>query len=142
MAVKIFLDANVLLDLTLKREFYDDSKELMKLILDRRIKAFTTSSVLHIVAHWTSKYHGPVITKEILLTLLTDITLVDISHETAVVALHSKINDIEDALQYYTAIHHKLDYFISRDKQLQKDSIVVLPVYSTKDFIKAISWSI
>jgi predicted nucleic acid-binding protein len=139
MAVKIFLDANVLLDLTLKREFYEDSKELLALIINNQIKAFTTSSVIHIVAHWTSKYRGPVMTKEILISLLSDITLVDISHDTALIALHSKINDIEDALQYYTAIQHKLDYFISRDKQLQKDSIPLLPVFSIKDFLKAIS---
>lgn len=41
-----------------------------------------------------------------------------------------------DALQYYTAMHHKLDYFILRDKQLQKQSI---PVYTPRDLLNEIS---
>lgn len=135
MAVKVFLDANVLLDFTLKREHYDESKEIVKLIVDNKIQGFITSSVLHITGYWLSKAYGAVKAKEMLLNLLSDVKLIDISHETGLTALHSKINDIEDALQYYTAIHHKLDYFISRDKQLRKESIPALPVLAPDEFI-------
>src|ERR1700712_5231381 len=106
MAIKIFLDANVLLDFTLKREAYEDAKVIIKQVVDYQMQAFITSSVLHIVGYWLSKAYGNSKAKELLLTLLADITVIDISHETALTALHSKINDIEDALQYYTAIHH------------------------------------
>ncbi len=136
MAVKIFLDANVLLDYALRREFHDEAKEILELVINYQVDAFITSSVLHIVGYWTSKSYGNTKAKEMLLNLLTDITVIDIPHETALIALHSKINDIEDALQYYTAIHHRLDYFISRDKQLQKDGIPLLPVYSPLEFIE------
>jgi len=53
--------------------------------------------------------------------------------------LHAKINDIEDALQYYTALDHQLDYFISRDKQLKKLASEELPVYAIQDFLKLIA---
>jgi predicted nucleic acid-binding protein len=141
MAVKIFLDANVLLDYTLKREFSDDTKVILEQVVDNRVQAFITSSVLHIIGYWTSKSYGNAKAKEMLLTLLTDITIIDISHETALVSLHSKINDIEDALQYYAAIHHKLDYFISRDAQLKKESMPVLPVFTPKELIQALNLS-
>ncbi len=49
------------------------------------------------------------------------------------------MSDIEDALQYYTAMHHKLDYFISRDKGLKKAAIPVLPVCSPEEFIMNIA---
>jgi predicted nucleic acid-binding protein len=135
MAVKVFLDANVLLDFILKREHYDESKEIIEHIINNKIQGFITSSVLHITGYWVSKVYGTIRAKKMLLTLLADITIIDISHETALTALHSKINDIEDALQYYTAIHHKLDYFISLDKQLQKESIPTLPVFAPSEFI-------
>jgi len=135
MAVKVFLDANVLLDLILKREQYHKSKEIIEHIIENKIQGFTTSSVVHITGYWVSKAYGTMKTKELLLTLLADIRIIDISHETALTALHSKINDIEDALQYYTAIHHKLDYFISLDKQLKKESIPALPVFEPGEFI-------
>ena len=71
-----------------------------------------------------------------MLTLLVDVTVIDISHEITLTALHSKIKDIEDALQYYAAMHHKIDYFISQDKDLQKELIPTLPVYTSVEFLK------
>jgi predicted nucleic acid-binding protein len=136
MASKLFLDANVLLDYILIREHYADAKTIIELVVSNEADGFITSSVLHIVGYWVSEAYGDAKAKELLLVLLADVTVIDISHETAVIALHSKINDIEDALQYYTAIHHKLDYFISRDKLLQRDAIPTLPVYTPKQFIK------
>jgi predicted nucleic acid-binding protein len=139
MASKVFLDANILLDYSLSREHYNEAKKIFELIEDNQIKGYITSSVLHIAGYWISKAFGIPKAKKLLLALLSDVVVIDIPHEIALIALHSKIDDIEDALQYYTAIHHKLDYFISRDKQLQKDSISVLPVYSPGEFIQKLN---
>jgi predicted nucleic acid-binding protein len=136
MAIKVFLDANILLDYILKREYYDDAKQIFKLIEENRIKGYITSSILHITGYWVTKHYGTIQAKKLILTLLTTVTVIDIQHETAVIALHSKIDDIEDALQYYTAIYHKLDYFVTRDKQLQKDGIPVLQVDTPHEFIQ------
>jgi len=135
MAFKVFLDDNILLDFTLKREKYEKSKTIIELVVSGEIQAFITPSIVQIVGYWLTKTYVNANAKEILLTLLTDVTVIDLPHEIAVNALHSKINDIEDALQYYTAIHHKLDYFISRDKQLQRQSIPVLTVYTPDEFL-------
>jgi predicted nucleic acid-binding protein len=136
MAFKILLDANLLLDFTLKRDSYAEAKEVIDLVIGHHVQAFTTASIIHITGHYLTKYYGHAKAKELLLNILLDVTIIDIPHEIAVAALSSRLNDIEDALQYYTAIHHKLDYFISRDKQLKKDSIPVLPVYTPKEFIE------
>ncbi|MEI8075233.1 MAG: PIN domain-containing protein [Bacteroidota bacterium] len=139
MASKVFLDANVLLDLTLKRDGYEQSTQIFELIVNGTIKGFISSSIIHVIGYFISKAYGNIKAKELLLTIMADITVIDLPHETVLNALHSKINDIEDSLQYYTAIHHKLDYFISSDKQLQKQSIPGLPVLSPKDFLIEIS---
>lgn len=135
MATKVFLDANILLDFILKREYYADAKQVFELIEEGHVNGYITSSVLHITGYWVGKEYGVTKAKSILLSLLNIVTVIDIRHETVVNALHSKIDDIEDALQYYTAIHHKLDYFITRDKQLKKDSTPALQVYSPADFV-------
>ena len=135
MASKVFLDANVLLDLTLKRDGYEQSTQIFELIVNGTIKGFISSSIIHVIGYFISKAYGNIKAKELLLTIMADITVIDLPHETVLNALHSKINDIEDSLQYYTAIHHKLNYFISSDKQLQKQSIPVLPVLNAKDFL-------
>ena len=68
--------------------------------------------------------------------LLTDIRVIDISHTVTINALHSKINDIEDALQYYSALNYKLNYFVTWDGQLKKEGIPILPVYGLTEFLK------
>jgi predicted nucleic acid-binding protein len=139
MAFKVFLDANVLLDLTLKRSFYDDAKLIMEMAINGKIKAFVTPSIIHSTGYWLTKTYGNKTAEEILLTLLVDIDIIDMPYEVVITSLHSKIDDIEDALQYYAAIHHKLDYFISRDKKFQKESIPTLPVLTPQEFIVHLS---
>lgn len=139
MASRVFLDANILLDFTLKREAYPVARKIMELVINGQIQAFITPSIIHIVGYWLTKAYGNAKAKELLLTLLADVSVIDIGHEITLTALHSKIKDIEDALQYYTAIHHKVDFFISRDKDLQKASIPTLPVYTPDEFLKEIT---
>jgi predicted nucleic acid-binding protein len=136
MASKIFLDANILLDFTLKRESYDLSKKILELVISGQFQGFITPSIVHIVGYWLTKAYGNTKAKELLLLLLADIYVIDITHEITLNALHSKINDIEDCLQYYTALHHKLDYFITMDKKLQKSASPNLPIYSPEEFLK------
>lgn len=136
MASKIFLDANILLDFLLKRADYPDAKKVIKLILDKKARGYITPSIVHNTGYWVTKAYGNLKAKELLLALLSDLTVIDCSHQIAVVALNSRIDDIEDALQYFTAIQHKLDIFLSRDKKLQKSAIPSLPVYNIKEFLK------
>ena len=135
MAYKIFLDVNILLDYTLKREYYNDAEQILNKVVNKEVHAYITSSVLHITGYWVSKAYGNTKARELLISLMEYITVIDIPHEIALISLHSKINDIEDALQYYAAIHHKLNYFISRDKQLQKEGTPILPVLSPKEYL-------
>jgi predicted nucleic acid-binding protein len=136
MAYKIFLDANILLDFALKREEFVSSKKIIELAVDGQVQGFITPSIVHIVGYWVTKAYGNSSAKELLLALLADVTVIDIPHGIVLNALHSKINDIEDALQYYTALYYKLDYFISRDRNLQKQQIPILPIYTPELFLK------
>lgn len=138
MAYKIFLDANVLLDFMLKRDQYDEAKELMSLVIDDKVNAYITPEIVHIVGYWLTKAYGAEKAKQLLLSLLIDVQVIDINHELTLLALNSKIDDIEDALQYYTALHNQLDYFISNDKKFQKVGIPSLPVVATTTFLNEI----
>jgi predicted nucleic acid-binding protein len=139
MAYKLFLDANILLDFTLKRNDYEVSRALVEMSVGGRVQAFITPSIVHIAGYWLTKAYGNPKAKELLLTLLADVQVIDIKYETTLSALHSKMGDIEDALQYYSALHHKLDYFITRDQGLKKAAIPVLPVCSPEEFIMDIA---
>jgi predicted nucleic acid-binding protein len=136
MAFRIFLDTDILLDFTLKRNAYDAARQLMEWAVKGRVQVFITSNIVHIAGYWLTVAYGPAKAKELLAALLVDIQVIDIGHEITVNALHSRISNMEQALQYYTALHHRLDYFITRDKALNKMASPVLPVCQPEEFIK------
>lgn len=136
MGSKIMLDVNIVLDFTLKREQYDKAKQIMEIVVNTGVDAFVTPAIIHIAGYWLTKVYGAAKAKTLLSTLLLDVRAIDSNHETTLHALHSTMDDIEDALQYYTALYHKIDFFISRDKGLKKAAIPELPVYTPEEFLK------
>ena len=47
MASKVFFDANILLDFTLKRDEYEQSRKIIELAVNGTIQAFITPSIVH-----------------------------------------------------------------------------------------------
>lgn len=137
MAFRVFLDANILLDLTLKRREYEPARKLVEWALEGRIEAYVTPAVIQETARWLKKVYGAERAKELLLALLAEVLVIDGGHTVAVSALHSDMSDMDEALSYYTALHHKLDYFITRDKDLPRAAIPVLPVCTPEEFLKS-----
>lgn len=135
MAFRVFLDAGILLDLTLKRDRYAAARRLMEWTVEGRIEAYVTPAVIQDTARWLKKVYGAERAKELLLALLAEVLLIDGGHTVAVSALHSDMSDVDDALSYYTALHHKLDYFITRDRALRNVAIPVLPVCTPEEFL-------
>lgn len=136
MASKVFADANLLLDFTLQRDNYLSARDIVQHGIDGTIKLYTTPAILHINAYWITKAYSPLKAKELLLALLADIQIIDCDHATALMAINSTISDIEDALQYYTALKFGMEYFISGDKKLKKSAIPQLPVFTADEFLK------
>ena len=103
MAFKVFLDANLVLDFTLQRAGFAEAKQIIQKGVNGEIHLYTTPAVLHITSYWLTKAYSITITKQLLLSLLADVHIIDCDHATALMAIHSTFDDIEDALQYYTA---------------------------------------
>lgn len=135
MAFRIFLDADILLDFTLKREGYPIVRQLMEWAVGGRVQVFITAAVVRDVGRALSVVYGPEQAKEILLALLAEVQIIDAGYEMTVNALHSRMDEISDALSYYAALHARLDYFISRDHALPKVAIPGLPVCTPEEFL-------
>jgi predicted nucleic acid-binding protein len=136
MSNKIYIDANVILDYCLDRKEKTNAKLILEEINKGNLRGFMSGSIIHILSYFLEKIYGVEKTKEIILAIVEDFEVIDMPKEIIIQALHSEMNDIEDALQYYVALHHKMDYFISNDQQLKSESINTLPVYSTGEFVK------
>lgn len=139
MVSKIFVDANCLLDLTLQRTNFEQMEVLMQFAIAGEVRLFTTPAVLHIVSYYTRRSYGKRIAKDIIIALLNDLEIIDCNHDTAVEAANADFEDLEDALQYFTALTHRLNYFVSADKQLRKSAMTHLPVYTSKDLLAVLA---
>lgn len=139
MAFKVFLDVNTILDFVLKRDGYEPGKTIITWAEEGKINGFVSPTVVQICSYWIAKAYGVKKAKEIMTTLLAFTRTIDTPHEVALAALHSSMNDIEDALQYYTALHHGMTYVISQDRAFRKAALPSLPVISPTDFIQLIN---
>ncbi|MGI8597752.1 MAG: type II toxin-antitoxin system VapC family toxin [Chitinophagaceae bacterium] len=136
MAFKVFLDANILIDITLSRPKAEAARAILQAGIDGKADLYTTPSVLQITAYFTAAQFSRRQTKEILLTLLNDVKFIDCDHNTALIALsNGEIEDTEDALQYFTALKNRMDFFISSDKKLKKAALPQLPVYTADQIL-------
>ncbi|MGN6352621.1 MAG: type II toxin-antitoxin system VapC family toxin [Parafilimonas sp.] len=137
MAFRIMLDSNIILDLSLQRsDDLEDLKTIYRKITEGEFRCYSTTSIIHTCAHFLIKSVRLQIAKEILLSLLVNVKIIEANHDLVKDALQSEFIDIEDALQYYTAMHHKLDCIITRDKKFIKAAKTQLPVCNPATFIK------
>ena len=135
MAYKIYFDINVLLDLTLQRSNFNEVELIMNEIQNGFKKGFLTGATIHTLSYFLSKRYDQKKVKELLLNLLSIINVIDAAQNIINKALHANFNDIEDALQVYTALHHKMDFFLTSDKKLMKESSEVLPILTAGKFV-------
>lgn len=139
MAYKILLDANVCMSFLLQRGNFEPSEKIFEKIISGECKAFTSPAIIHIISYFLKKVHPIDTVKILIINLLANVKVIDCTHEITINAVNSQMADIEDALQYYTAMHHKIDYFISLDKKLKKSAIPVLPVFTPEEFLNEFS---
>jgi len=118
MIRRIFVDADVILDLLLARQpFFPAATELFLLIQDEQIEAWTSplifSNLFYILRKALSAPEAIAALRK--LRLLVRVLPVD--EQTTDLALASSFTDFEDAIQYYAAVSGNLDALVTRNKQ-------------------------
>lgn len=134
----VFIDSNVFLDAILHRtEYYSDCESLLKLPEITPLKLYTSPScllnVMYILEKTKINYSTIV---EIAEQLLKNLSLISCNEKIFSEALHSGFPDLEDAVQYYTALQIKgIDYFITSNIKDYKKASRQLPVKMPKQFM-------
>lgn len=138
MAYKVFVDTNVFLDAFLERtENWKDSEAILQSAAMEQITMFTSAinmvNIIYILGR--QKLNSSEIIDTIDLTL-TYSQLVNTSNAAFRQALRAGFTDLEDAVQYYTALDVKgIDYFITSDIKDYKKATVQLPVVTPQQFL-------
>lgn len=137
--MKAFIDTNVLLDLVCQREDYKDSaNDIFRMCIQGRVQL--AISVLTLInTNYTAQRYGY---KEkdvctILGNIIQYVEITEMDGQMFVDALKSYNEDLEDALQYFSAKESHCDCIVTRDKKGYKD--FPIPVYMPQTFIELLS---
>ena len=130
---KLFLDTNIVIDLLDKREpFYHAAIKLFTMAYHKKVILYI-SPITYATASYLLRKHGQEEVK-VLLTNLRRLSRVTTTDEKTVDdALSSPFDDYEDALQYYSALHKKVDAIITRNTN--DFSAATIPVMTAEEFI-------
>ncbi len=142
MAIKLFLDTNIILDvLDNERKFSKESISLFNLIEDRLVLAFISESVITTTDYILIKKFPLIQRTAIIKDLLDHVTIIECTNTIVQTAIIKNEKDIEDAILYELAISKKLDYFVSNDKVASKKLTTnKLPIVTSKEFLRLYSF--
>lgn len=135
MIPKLFLDANIVLDLLGERvPFYTSAAKIATLADKEKIRLVTSALTFATVNYILSKYEGQQRAKEKLRKFKVLTTICSLNETIIEKGLNSNFNDYEDALQYFSALKSECDMLITRNGKDFKLS--ELPVFTPDEFLK------
>ncbi len=139
--MKVFLDTNVILDHALDRRrcYADEATRILEWCALGFVEGFISSASVYTLTYVLERagYRDEALRQK-LQTYLSWVTPLPTDTPVFRSAFDSKFGDMEDTYQYYTALHSKMNYFITGN--LKDFSIVntspSLTVLSPADFVK------
>jgi predicted nucleic acid-binding protein len=138
MELIVFADTNLFLDAFLSRKPHDiDCIEVLDLARSKKIKLYTSSSCILTVIYFLKK-DG--MSREDIVTVISQLfaftALISPGEQTFLKGLLTEFTDLEDAVQYFTALEVKgIDYFITSNVRDFKKATVQLPVVTPHQFL-------
>ena len=116
MSVNVFVDTNVLIDVLAKRTpFYDDSARLWTLAEQGRITGFISVISFNNIYYVVRKLKTRRAADRMMILLRDTFTPVPLDKQILDQAIDAGLKDLEDAIQYFSAIRVGAACLVSRD---------------------------
>lgn len=131
----IFLDTNILLDyLANRKPFFKDADSIFSMAENGKIKLHCSSLSFSTIFYVLRKLQTPEQLFQTLTDLTNIMTITGVDEKTIIDALNSGFNDLEDAIQYFSALHFgEIEILLTRNsKDFKKAKI---DVFSPSEFI-------
>ncbi len=135
---KVFLDANVILDIyDEKRAFHKESTGIISLLLQETdLEFFTSYDIITTLYYVLSKKGKMDVLDSILdvneLCSVVEFANSEIEESCRLMKKNKKFTDLEDTIQYVIAKKASCDLILSNDKKFVSDEIVLM---SSKEFL-------
>ena len=132
--MRIFIDANIIIDVLLVREGFCDESSAVLSICERHKSALAPHTISNIFFITRKDYSA----KERKLMLLEILEYIDVvatgKHQITQALKNETIDDFEDALQLECAKEFNADYIVTRDRNAFKEADIEM--LSPKEFIQ------
>jgi predicted nucleic acid-binding protein len=139
MKEKLFFDNDIILDISIERDdlLENDVHEaitLINLVEAGEYKGYTSAVVFTNTYYIQRKLKDHTTAINFLKKLRLLLTVLNVDDKVIQKALESGFTDFEDAVQYFTAVEHKMDYIITRNTEDYKKSTI--KVYTPSQYLK------
>ena len=137
MANSLFIDTDVILDIVLDRkEFYNDSTTIFQKFENREVLLYTSTSIIINAQYVGQKKVSKEKCRYVINYLLNYFIILNADISIIKQAYQSNFNNMEDAIQYYTATKDDMiDFFITRNVKDFKLGGNILPVFTPTQFL-------
>lgn len=133
MATKIFLDTNVVLDYLLGRKGeLVEIEQIIDLSNGHVFECYISETVISTAIYFLEKNKKPTIR---MVRAFCGLCKVLPYHTNILYSNIESFNDLEDGLLYYLALHHKMDFFITRNIKHFKSQLPLLPALTPTQFL-------
>ena len=126
--MRVFLDANVVLDVLAQREpFFSDSVQVLSLVESGAVEGLIAAHTVTTLFYLLNREVGAERARLSLLDLLRIVEVVSVDQDRILQAFAMKWLDFEDALQAACAMKREADYLLTRDQRgFSEASVTVL----------------
>lgn len=117
--MRVFVDANILISV-LNKEYplFTNTSRILSLADNRKFTVYTSPICLAIAFYFAEKKSGTQLAKEKIKLLSSKLAIADLGKKEVLQALeHKKMNDVEDGMQYYSALANKCEAIITQDTE-------------------------
>ncbi|MBL8028888.1 MAG: PIN domain-containing protein [Fibrobacteres bacterium] len=133
--LKLFIDSDIVLDMFLMREPHAGAALRLMSLLEKGIYSGYTSPLVFANVHYIMRRSlGPALSKKNLQHLHTILDVLSMDARVVDRALASSFKDFEDGLQYFSALHHKINRIITRNGRDFSNSTIV--VSTPEEFLR------
>ena len=134
MKKRVFVDTDIIYDLLAKRDpFYSSAAHLFTLADEGKVQIFISALSLANIHYLISKHQSESQAKQILRKFKVLVHVTSLTEKIIDLALNSDFEDLEDAIQYFSAIQNDIEILLTRNlKDFKKAQISIL---TAQDFI-------
>jgi predicted nucleic acid-binding protein len=133
---KVFIDTDIALDLLWQRDPHYSPAALLFTLADKgKIEIYISSLSFSNLNYLLARHYNPSESRRILNSFKILVKVLGVDDKIIGLALSSKFQDFEDAIQYFTAIENGINVLLTRN--INDYKLAAIAILTAEDFLKS-----